>query len=156
MASHITQTVIPAPIGRLAISSCSQYVHQITLDTHNIQTTTVRTRLLIDTITQMEAFFQDAHHEWSIPLALKGTAFQRKVWQFLQSIPVGETLSYGEIAKRLNTSAQAVGNACRANPFIIVVPCHRVVSSNGIGGYSGKTEGQEIVVKQWLLDHERS
>ena len=88
-------------------------------------------------------------------LADKGTPFQRRVWQYLQSIPMGTTQSYGHVAKALNSSARAVGNACRANPFLLVVPCHRVVKSTGIGGFGGKVDGEAIAIKQWLLAHEK-
>ncbi|MDC9725199.1 MAG: methylated-DNA--[protein]-cysteine S-methyltransferase [Gammaproteobacteria bacterium] len=90
-----------------------------------------------------------------MPLVKCGTEFQQKVWHYLQTIPLGETRYYSDVAKALNSSAQAVGNACRANPFVIVVPCHRVVSKTGLGGYDGKTSGHNLAIKQWLLDHER-
>jgi len=85
---------------------------------------------------------------------LQGTAFQRRVWEALTRIPAGQTLTYGELAARLDSGARAVGNACRHNPVSIIVPCHRVVSATGIGGYSGSTGGREIDRKQWLLGRE--
>ena len=62
--------------------------------------------------------------------------------------------TYGELAKLLNTSAQAVGNACRENPIPIIIPCHRVVSRASLGGYCGKTSGSKIQIKTWLLQNE--
>ena len=79
----------------------------------------------------------------------------QRVWQALKQIPAGESICYGELAKQLGTSARAVGNACRANPLPIVVPCHRVVSASGLGGFMGQTQGAELTVKQWLLKHEQ-
>jgi methylated-DNA-[protein]-cysteine S-methyltransferase len=73
----------------------------------------------------------------------------------LQSIPLGTTQTYGDIAKALNSSARAIGNACRANPYLLLVPCHRVVKSNNIGGFGGKIDGEAIAIKQWLLAHEK-
>jgi methylated-DNA-[protein]-cysteine S-methyltransferase len=90
----------------------------------------------------------------SVAMLPDGTAFQKCVWNELCKIPLGETRTYGDIAKRLNTSARAVGNACRKNPIAIIVPCHRVVSATGIGGYAGKTEGKQLTIKRWLLQHE--
>ena len=104
---------------------------------------------------QLNTYFQQAHNNWSLSLRLKGTEFQCKVWRYLQTIPVGETRTYSDVASALTTSARAVGNACRANLFAIVVPCHRVISSSGLGGYYGKTAGNELIIKQWLLDHEQ-
>ena len=85
---------------------------------------------------------------------LEGTSFQLKVWNALASIPPGETRTYGDLARELNTSPRAVGNACRANPIPIFIPCHRVVSRSGTGGFMGKTGGNEIRIKEWLLAHE--
>lgn len=104
---------------------------------------------------QLCDYSQQAHNNWLLDLADKGTPFQRKVWRHLQTIPMGTTQSYGEVAKALNSSARAVGNACRANPFLLVVPCHRVVKKTGIGGFGGKIDGEAVAIKQWLLAHEK-
>lgn len=85
-----------------------------------------------------------------------GTDFQRMVWQALADIPKGSTCSYGEVAKAIghSRSARAIGQACRANPLLLVVPCHRVIDANGaLSGYGG-AEG--IDRKSWLLTHERN
>ncbi|VAW93485.1 Methylated-DNA--protein-cysteine methyltransferase [hydrothermal vent metagenome] len=87
-------------------------------------------------------------------LELTGTTFQKRVWAVLQKIPAGKVKTYGEVAKQLNSSARAVGNACRANPIPLIVPCHRVIAKTGIGGFSGKTNGASIDRKRWLLAHE--
>ena len=79
------------------------------------------------------------------------TPFQERVLKQLQRIPYGETRTYGEIAKILNTSPRAVGNACRNNPLPIVIPCHRVVAANGLGGYDGATDGEILDIKYQLL-----
>lgn len=91
-----------------------------------------------------------------IPLLhpFRGTPFQRRVWQALQQIPPGEVRRYGDLAKQLASSPRAVAAACRANPLLILIPCHRVVSAKGLGGYMGKTEGPAVAIKQWLLHHE--
>jgi len=73
----------------------------------------------------------------NIDIKLEVTDFQQRVLKELQSIPFGETRTYGEIARILKTSPRAVGNACRSNPLPIIIPCHRVVAANGIGGYDG-------------------
>ena len=87
----------------------------------------------------------------SLPLASVGTSFQQQVWAYLQTIPYGETVTYGQIAKKLgNRSAQAVGGAVGRNPFSIIVPCHRVLGSQGqLTGYAGGLDK-----KWWLLEHE--
>ena len=89
-----------------------------------------------------------------VDVQLNVTAFQEKVLKQLLQIPYGETRSYGEIAKILKTSPRAVGNACRNNPLPIIIPCHRVVAANGIGGYAGETEGVILDIKYQLLQLE--
>lgn len=89
-----------------------------------------------------------------IPCAVTGTPFQNRVWNELSTIPAGEVVTYGALANKLGTSARAVGNACRSNPVPVVVPCHRVVSAAGRGGYAGHTGGDMIRFKTWLLEHE--
>ena len=104
---------------------------------------------------QFSAYFRDPRCGFRLPVALQGTPFQRRVWQALRRIPVGETRSYGELAALLGTGARAVGNACRRNPLSIIVPCHRVVGAAGVGGYAGQTAaGRTLDRKCWLLAHE--
>ena len=86
-----------------------------------------------------------------VDVKLDVTPFQQKVLKQLELIPFGETKTYGEIAKKLKTSPRAVGNACRNNPVPIVIPCHRVISVNGMGGYNGATDGDMMDVKAQLL-----
>ena len=104
--------------------------------------------------TQLRNYFSKASAFSSVALLPEGTAFQKSVWSELCKIPFGETRSYGDIAKSLHSSARAVGNACRKNPIAIIVPCHRVVSVTGIGGYAGETAGKQLDIKRWLLKHE--
>jgi len=86
-----------------------------------------------------------------VDVKLNVTPFQLKVLKQLELIPYGKTKTYGEIAKKLKTSPRAVGNACRNNPVPIIIPCHRVISANGMGGYSGATDGVMMDVKSQLL-----
>ncbi len=90
-----------------------------------------------------------------LPLAPAGTAFQRRVWAALRAIPPGETRTYGALAEILGSHARAVAGACRANPWVLLVPCHRAVSSQGLGGFMGATGGWPLVLKRRLLAHER-
>ncbi|MBS0286084.1 MAG: methylated-DNA--[protein]-cysteine S-methyltransferase [Proteobacteria bacterium] len=103
---------------------------------------------------KIESYFQTPLCLKDLEVSLEGTAFQKKVWQALRQIPLGQTRTYGELANKLNTSARAIGMACRTNPLPLVVPCHRVVAANGIGGFCGFTQGNKISIKEWLLAHE--
>jgi len=110
----------------------------------------------LKTANQLEQYFSAPEIDFDMELELHGTPYQQRVWQALREIPAGQTLDYTELAQRLNSSARAVGNACRANPLPIVVPCHRVVAKSGLGGYMGQREGEAVDIKRWLLQHEHS
>lgn len=103
---------------------------------------------------ELAAYFADGRHCFRIPLYLAGTPFQQAVWQALQTIPPGQVVTYGGLARRLSSSPRAIGNACRRNPCPILVPCHRVVAAHGLGGYDGRTDGPLLERKRWLLRHE--
>ncbi|MFW5451471.1 MAG: methylated-DNA--[protein]-cysteine S-methyltransferase [Methylophagaceae bacterium] len=155
MAIQITHTIIDVPFGQITVSASDYYLQGIDLFLPSTAVTDQISPITSKVIGELKQFFTQAHNAWSVPLLYQGTDFQQRVWQYLRAIPIGETCSYSEVAKALNSSARAVGNACHANPFPIVVPCHRVVSKSGIGGFAGKIEGHEITVKQWLLKHEQ-
>lgn len=105
---------------------------------------------------QLARYREDPGACFDLPLLVEGTAFQRRLWDALCEIPCGETLTYGELARRLGAEARAVGQACGDNRLPIVIPCHRVVASNGIGGFAHSTGGYLVEAKRWLLAHERS
>jgi len=122
----------------------------------NEQTLKPQSELGIETVRQIKAFFTDPTWEFTLPTRFSGTPFQQSVWRALTKINVGDTITYGELATQLNTSARAVGNACRKNPVPIIVPCHRVVAKTGIGGFSGQRDGDLLNLKRWLLNRELS
>ncbi len=105
---------------------------------------------------QLLAYCRDPRRLPDLPLRPAGSAFQRRVWAALREIPVGRTLRYGELAKQLDSAARAVGQACAANPYAPLVPCHRVVAAHGLGGFAGSTDGagELLRIKRWLLLHE--
>lgn len=105
---------------------------------------------------EMEAYFADPRHRFSCAVEPTGTVFQRRVWAMIAAIPPGCPRTYGSLAEALGSSARAVGNACRANPVPIRIPCHRVIAARGLGGFAGDRSGRLIEIKRWLLDHEAS
>ena len=106
-------------------------------------------------VNDVARYLADPQFRFSLPLAPAGTPFRRRVWQSLSSIPVGESRTYGELARALHTAPRAVGGACAANEVALVVPCHRVVGSQGsLGGFMNAVEGDPISIKRWLLAHE--
>jgi methylated-DNA-[protein]-cysteine S-methyltransferase len=103
-------------------------------------------------VTQFQEYFAGERDRFDLPLALRGTPFQRDVWAVLQSIPFGQTRSYGEVARALGKpgASRAVGTANAANHLPVVVPCHRVIGADGgLTGFGGGLEA-----KRWLLRHE--
>jgi methylated-DNA-[protein]-cysteine S-methyltransferase len=95
--------------------------------------------VLKDTESQLEEYFARERTEFDVPMELDGTTFHKEVWAELSRIPYGETISYGELARRVGRpkGPRAVGQANGRNPIPIIVPCHRVLASSGIGGYGG-------------------
>ncbi|GAA6616514.1 methylated-DNA--[protein]-cysteine S-methyltransferase [Scytonema sp. NUACC26] len=108
----------------------------------------------VQTQEQIAEYFAHQRQHFDIPIEPQGTAFQKQVWQLLLQIPFGETISYGALAKKIGkpVASRAVGTANGRNPISIIVPCHRVIASNGkLTGYAGGLDR-----KQWLLQHEQT
>jgi methylated-DNA-[protein]-cysteine S-methyltransferase len=133
---------MPTPVGQLVLESDGAVLIGIWLPS---QAKTTRgdghdaPPVLKDTATQLEEYFAGERTGFDVPMELDGTAFQKEVWRELTRIPYGETISYGELARRVGRpkGPRAVGQANGKNPIPIIVPCHRVLASNGIGGYGG-------------------
>jgi len=109
------------------------------------------TSLLRTARAQLYSYFDGELTAFDLPLAPGGTMFQQRVWQALRGIPYGQTRSYAELAASLRSAPRAVGQANAANPIPIIIPCHRVVAANGLGGYSG---GDGLSTKRALLELE--
>lgn len=115
------------------------------------------TPLAAEAARQLEAWLADPGKTFALPLKPAGTPFQNRVWQAIAGIPCGLTRTYGELARSLENAPRAVGQACGANPYPVVVPCHRVIASaGGLGGFARERGGFLLGVKRWLLDHERA
>lgn len=110
-----------------------------------------RSEVLKEGLNQLEAYFAGQLTRFDLPLAPKGTEFQQQVYCIMQEIPFGEVLTYGEVAKKLGVPAQPVGQACGSNPIPVIIPCHRIVGTGNLGGFSGMG-GVETKVQ--LLRHE--
>jgi len=145
---------LDTPIGRLVLESDGDVLIGVRLPNERRQG--VRDvddvpPVLKETASQLDEYFAGERTEFELPMELDGTAFQREVWTELTRIPYGKTISYGELARRVGrpNGPRAVGQANGRNPIPIIVPCHRVLASNGIGGYGGG-----LTVKRALLELE--
>ncbi|AWB91820.1 methylated-DNA--[protein]-cysteine S-methyltransferase [Aeromicrobium chenweiae] len=150
----MTTRWMDSPIGGLRLHTSAGLVTAIRFDAPEPRGRRVGDPLLDRAEQQLAEYFAGERTAFDLPLASDGTEFQKKVWAELQRIPYGETASYGDIARRLGYEpviSRAVGAANGANPIPIVVPCHRVIGSNGtLTGYAGGVER-----KRTLLDLER-
>jgi methylated-DNA-[protein]-cysteine S-methyltransferase len=133
---------LDTPVGRVVLESDGDVLIGLWLPTSSVRASGTgddAPPVLKDAATQLEEYFAGERTEFDIPMELDGTQFQREVWTELSLIPYGETISYGELARRVGRpkGPRAVGQANGKNPIAIIVPCHRVLASNGIGGYGG-------------------
>jgi len=153
-ASRHFDVVLPAPFGMVGIRTSAGAISEITYLPEATHAVAPKNALADRAALQIERYLLDARYRFDLPLSVGGTAYQRRVWEALIAIPVGELLTYGRMARLLRSSARAVGQACGANRLPIVIPCHRVVSASGIGGFAHHTDGYFIAIKKWLLAHE--
>jgi methylated-DNA-[protein]-cysteine S-methyltransferase len=103
---------------------------------------------------QIERYLDDPGFRFDLPFDYRGSDFQCRVWRAIRAIPSGRTLTYLDVARRIGSAPRPVGGACGANRIPLVIPCHRVVARNGIGGFMHARRGPGIEVKRWLLVHE--
>lgn len=147
--------VIAAPFGRLGIRARGGRLTDIDFLSPRAALQPPRDPFVRRACRELRAYFADPNHRLRLPCVLEGTEHQRRVWRALTHIPAGEVRSYGELARALRSSPRAIGGACRRNPIAVVVPCHRVVGADAVGGFMGKRGGGAIDIKRWLLAHER-
>ena len=144
-------TYYESPLGWLAISSNGSAITKIQFVQEAGEEDTPD-QVINQTIEQLNEFFAGQRHTFDLPLAPEGTEFEQKVWEQLQHIPYGATVTYGDISRKLGDPnlMRAVGRANGKNPISIVIPCHRVIGSdNKLTGYAGGLPN-----KEWLLRHE--
>jgi len=105
-------------------------------------------------VKQIQSFLNYENQSLAINCQKQGTHFRNKVWAEICKIPAGQVISYSALAQKVDSGARAVANACRDNPFPGIIPCHRVVSVSGLGGYMGETSGKFLEIKKKLLASE--
>lgn len=146
-----TFTTLTTPIGALLIAEENGFITDIARFSGDAQGMAAgETPLLAEAKRQLTAYFEKTLAEFSLPLMPEGTAFMRGVWEALTHIPYGETISYGELARRVGKekACRAVGGANGKNPIMVVIPCHRVINADGrLGGYSGGLENKAVLLE---------
>ena len=134
-----------SPLGSLTLSEEDGAIVALDWGWGRDQT---QTPLLLHAAEQLHAYFDGDLREFNLPLAPAGSPYRQRIWAGLRKIPFGQTCSYAALAASVGGSARSVGGANGANPIPIIIPCHRVVSTTGLGGYSG---GEGLATKSWLL-----
>lgn len=148
--------IIPSPVGFLLLEADAAALTRIEFLGPVATAVAPATPLLQEVARQLAAWFADPRFVFDLPLRPVGTAHRHKVWAQIAAIGLGQTITYADIARAIGSAPRAVGGACGANPLPIIVPCHRVVAANGLGGFNAKKDGVDwLPVKRWLLDHER-
>ena len=143
---------VETPIGRLTVTEQDGAITSLLWNRDgNAGAALQETPLLREALDQLSAYFDRRLTRFDLPLKLSSSPFERQVQQAMIAIPHGETLTYGDIARELGSYGQPVGQACGKNAIPIIVPCHRVLSAQGLGGFSG--EGG-VEMKIHLLKHE--
>jgi methylated-DNA-[protein]-cysteine S-methyltransferase len=155
MTPHgLRYTTVASPIGPLTLTSDGEALTGVYMEPQpDAAERWVRDdRMFKPVVDQLNAYFEGDRQQFDIPLSVRGTPFQERVWKELRAIPYGETISYAQLAQRvgLPRAARAVGSANGCNRIPIIIPCHRVIASGGgLGGFGGGLDR-----KRWLLEHE--
>ena len=148
----MNQIIIKTPLGKAKIEGNNDGISSVTVLNDDIKVSTTIPEELQDCATQLIEYFNGERKQFSLKLNPEGTAFQKKVWNELVKIPYGKTVSYLELSKKLGDvkAIRAVANANGKNPIWIIIPCHRVIGTDGsLTGYAGGLHR-----KKWLIEHE--
>jgi len=147
--------VIEAPFGKVGIRADDDAVREIVYLTRDTESVEPEAPLVREAVAQIRRYFETPSMRFDLPLSAGGTAFQQRVWRGISGIAAGEVWTYGQLARGIGSVPRAVGQACGSNRLPIVIPCHRVVASGGIGGFAHHPgDGFFRDVKRWLLAHE--
>ena len=155
--SPIFQAVIATPFGAVGVRTENEQLRELSYLPDGVALCAASGDLARETARQIRAYLRDSTFRFDLPLAAAGSDFQQRVWRAIAGIPLGEVRSYGFVARQIKSAPRAVGQACGANWFPLVIPCHRVVGAAGIGGFGGSAEGHSAFhgrIKRWLLAHE--
>ena len=152
------KTFLKTPIGALQITSDETGEYLLSIQKVNSLPKNIKQNqklpVLMQASQQLKEYFKGKRRHFNLPLNNQGTLFQKQVWEELQKIPYGDTLSYVKVAQQIKRpkAQRAVGSACNKNPFLIIVPCHRILKKNeSLGGFALGTKA-----KKWLLEHEQT
>jgi methylated-DNA-[protein]-cysteine S-methyltransferase len=147
---------VATPFAVLGIRTAGELVTRIEYLPRGAATFAPTNKVAAKVCRQVEKYLDDPEFEFDLRFEYRGTAFQQRVWREIYAIPCGSTLTYMDVARKLKSAPRPVGGACGSNRLPLVIPCHRVVASGGIGGFMHARGGEPIAIKQWLLKHENA
>jgi methylated-DNA-[protein]-cysteine S-methyltransferase len=147
--------ILPAPFGALGVRIAGDRLTGLEFLPPGTLPAPSSHSLIKRVAKELEVYYADPGHVFDLPLQPLGSPFRQRVWNALLAIPTGQTRSYGDIARQLASAPRAVGQAVGDNPLPIVIPCHRVIASDGgMGGFNHSRTGYSQDIKRWLLKHE--
>ncbi len=158
MGSHTTElfsAIVPAPFGAIGIRIEGDVLKELSYLPPQYKAKPASDKLSKKVATQVAAYLKNPDYVFDLDLPEVGTEHQRKVWSVINAIPRGKVLTYGEVAHKIRSAPRAVGQACGANWFPLIIPCHRVTATGSIGGFAQHDGGFHQTVKRWLLQHEQ-
>jgi len=147
--------IVPAPFGGIGVRTEGGELRELVYLPPEYKAKPASDALTKNICKQVAAYLKDPDYAFDLELPVVGTDHQRKVWKVINAIPRGKVLTYAEVARRIGSAPRAVGQACGANWYPLVIPCHRVTATGGIGGFAKHDGGFHQGVKRWLLQHER-
>ena len=154
--STLFSAIVAAPFGAVGIRTESGRVRELVYLPPHFSEKDAEDAAAELAAAQVAHYLRDPDVVFTLPLQEAGSVFQRRVWDAIASIPRGTVKTYGQVAKHIGSAPRAVGQACGANWFPLVIPCHRVTAAGGLGGFSNHDDenGFHLSVKRWLLKHE--
>ena len=153
--TDIFSAIVPAPFGAIGIRSTGELLQELSYLPPQYKSKHASDKLTKKVAMQVAAYLKNPDYVFDLDLPDVGTEHQRKVWSVINAIPRGKVLTYGEVAHKIRSAPRAVGQACGANWFPLIIPCHRVTATGGIGGFARHDGGFHQSVKRWLLQHEQ-
>jgi len=154
--SEIFDAIVAAPFGGIGIRTEAASVRELVyLPPHFAEKDATDTTAAL-AAEQVAQYLADPDFVFSLPLMAAGSAYQQRVWAAISAIARGTVRTYGQVARDIGSAPRAVGQACGANWFPLIIPCHRVTAAGGLGGFASHADenGFHLSVKRWLLRHE--
>ncbi|MES2048317.1 MAG: methylated-DNA--[protein]-cysteine S-methyltransferase [Pseudomonadota bacterium] len=154
--TELFSAIVCAPFGNVGIRTEAGVINELVYLPFRFSVKAPTDKLAEKAARQIEKYLAQPDFRFDLPLKKTGSEFQHRVWNAISSIPRGEVRTYGQIAKHIKSAPRAVGQACGANWYPLIIPCHRVTAAGGLGGFAHHDDetGFYVAIKRWLLTHE--